>query len=45
MTFRGKRRNFVQGSEPGPVALEMYKNLTDIQTEQAPDSQGWVVAV
>ena len=29
----------------GPVALEMYTALTDIQTEKAADPAGWVVPV
>jgi len=43
LTYRGKRKNFTKEGEPGKVALEMYKSLTDIQTEQADDPHGWVV--
>ncbi len=43
LTYRGMRRTYASDGEPSKVALEMYKSLTDIQTEQAPDEDGWVV--
>ncbi len=45
LTYKGVRKAYTAPGEPGKVALEMYKSLTDIQTEQAPDEDGWVVPV
>ena len=44
-THRGNRKQFTAEGQPGKVALEMYKSLTDIQTELAPDNNGWVVGL
>jgi branched-chain amino acid aminotransferase len=46
LTLRGEKR--VYGKEAGvptPVALELYKVLTDLQTEAGPDPFGWVYPV
>eukprot|EP00899_Mesostigma_viride_P009715 jgi/Mesvir1/18745/Mv01253-RA.1 len=42
LTYKGKKVTFLN-KEPGPVALELYKALTDVQTGKAPDHNGWVV--
>ena len=42
LTYKGQRREFTAPGQPGPVALEMYTALTELQTEQAPDPFGWV---
>lgn len=43
LTYRGNRKQFTKGDQPGKVSLEMYTSLTDIQTERAEDPAGWVV--
>lgn len=43
LTYHGNRRQFVEGGQPGKVALEIYTSLTDLQTEKAEDPFGWVV--
>lgn len=43
LTYRGNRKQYTQGDEPGKVTLEMYTSLTNIQSERAPDPSGWVV--
>ncbi len=45
LTYRGERRKYTAPGQPGKVALEMYTALTEIQTEKAPDTEGWVIAV
>ncbi|GLI68463.1 hypothetical protein VaNZ11_012889 [Volvox africanus] len=45
MTYRGQRRQYTEPGQAGKVALEMYSNLTDIQTERADDNFGWVVPI
>jgi branched-chain amino acid aminotransferase len=45
MTYRGQRKQYTEPGQAGKVALEMYSNLTDIQTEKADDKFGWVVPV
>lgn len=45
LTYRGTRKQFTEQGQPGPVALEMYTSLTDIQTEKAADPGNWVVPV
>lgn len=45
LTYRGTKKQYTVPGQPGPVALEMYKTLTDIQCEAAEDTQGWVVPV
>lgn len=45
ITFRGNKKQYTKPGEPGPVALEMYTALTDIQTEKAKDPAGWIVPV
>lgn len=42
LTYRGTRKQFTKGEQPGMVSLEMYTSLTDIQTERAEDPAGWV---
>ncbi|MCJ1423030.1 hypothetical protein MMC29_000911 [Sticta canariensis] len=41
LTYRGQRKQYTAGG-PGPVALEMYEDLTAIQQERAEDTFGWV---
>ncbi|EFJ46286.1 branched chain amino acid aminotransferase [Volvox carteri f. nagariensis] len=45
MTYRGQRKQYTEPGQAGKVALEMYANLTDIQTERAEDKFGWVVPI
>jgi branched-chain amino acid aminotransferase len=45
LTHEGERRQFNVPGEPGPVALEVYTALTQLQTEQADDPFGWVAPV
>ncbi|GIL67686.1 hypothetical protein Vafri_21024 [Volvox africanus] len=45
MVYRGQRRQYTEPGQAGKVALEMYSNLTDIQTERADDNFGWVVPI
>lgn len=45
LTYQGRKTQFTQPGQPGPVALEMYSALTQLQTEQAPDPFGWVYPV
>ena len=42
LTYRGTRKQFTNGEQPGKVTLEMYTSLTDIQAERAEDPAGWV---
>ena len=42
---QGERRQFNQSGQPGKVALELYKALTDIQQERTEDIFGWVYPV
>lgn len=41
MTYKGRRKTYAQG-EPGPVTLQLYTALTQLQTEVDPDPFGWV---
>jgi branched-chain amino acid aminotransferase len=43
LTYRGNKKAYTAPGQPGKVALEMYKALTELQTEVAPDPKGWVV--
>lgn len=43
LTYDGKKSTFCGGEKPGPVCDEIYIALTKMQTEQAPDPEGWVV--
>ncbi|GIL58014.1 hypothetical protein Vafri_13215 [Volvox africanus] len=45
ITHRGQRRQYTEPGQAGRVALEMYTNLTDIQTERAEDKFNWVVPI
>lgn len=45
LTYRGKRRQFTAPDVPGPITLELYTALTDIQSENAEGPAGWVVPV
>ena len=45
LTYRGNRKQYTAPGEPGPVALEMYTSLTDIQTEKTADPAKWIVEV
>lgn len=42
LTYRGQRKQFGSAGQPGPVALEMYNTLTQLQTLAAEDPFGWV---
>jgi hypothetical protein len=43
LTYKGEKTTFGSGTEPGPVCLDLYTSLTDLQTEKADDPHGWVV--
>ncbi len=45
LTYKGDRKQFTEPGQPGPVALDMYQGLTQLQTEQDPDPFGWVCPV
>ncbi|KAG1654142.1 hypothetical protein FOA52_012188 [Chlamydomonas sp. UWO 241] len=45
LTYKGTRKAYTEPGSPGPVALEMYTALTNIQTEKEPDVAGWIVPV
>jgi branched-chain amino acid aminotransferase len=45
LTHRGVRKQYTAPGQAGPVALEMYTALTDLQAERADDPFGWVVPV
>lgn len=45
LTYKGTRKQFTEPGQPGPVALEMYTGLTQLQTEQDPDPFSWVCPV
>lgn len=42
LTYQGVRRQYGKMGEPTPVSLELYKALTDLQTEAVPDPYGWI---
>lgn len=42
LTHRGVRKAYTEPGQPGPVALEMYTALTQLQTGAAEDPFGWV---
>eukprot|EP00210_Caulerpa_lentillifera_P009364 g8927.t1 len=42
LTYKGIRRQYGKTGEPTPVSLELYKALTDLQTEAVPDPYGWI---
>lgn len=41
ITYKGQRKQYTQGG-PGPVARDIYEDLTAIQQERADDLFGWV---
>lgn len=45
LTLHGKRRQFGEPSAPTAIALELYNELTNLQTEKTADKFGWVYAV
>ncbi len=45
LTHVHSRTRLLPPLQAGPVALEMYSALTDIQTEKADDKFGWVYPV
>lgn len=45
LTHRGVKKQYTEQGQAGKVALEVYKSLTDIQTERAPDPSHWVVGL
>ncbi|KAG2430864.1 hypothetical protein HXX76_009838 [Chlamydomonas incerta] len=45
LTYRGNKKAYTAPGQAGPVALEMYSALTDIQTEKADDKFSWVYPV
>lgn len=45
LTYRGKKKVFGQAGQAGPVALEMYDQLTGIQSQRYADKNGWVAPV
>ena len=45
ITYQGQRRQYGEAGQPGPVALELYDQLTGLQTERYPDPFGWVCPV
>ncbi|GAQ81969.1 branched-chain amino acid aminotransferase [Klebsormidium nitens] len=42
VTYQGKKREYHTG-QPGPVAQDLYKTLTDLQTGRSPDTLGWTI--
>ncbi|PSC67353.1 branched-chain amino acid aminotransferase [Micractinium conductrix] len=42
LTYQGERRQFGEPGQPGPVALELYDQLTGLQQEKLADPFGWV---
>ena len=42
LTYQGERRQYGQPGQPGPVALELYEQLTGLQQEKLEDPFGWV---
>ena len=42
LTYQGERRQFGEPGQPGPVALELYEQLTGLQQEKLEDPFGWV---
>lgn len=42
LTYKGKRRAYVEDGAAGSTALELYTALTQLQTGQAEDPFGWV---
>lgn len=45
LTYRGNKRSYVDGGEPGSTALQLYTALTQLQTCQAEDPLSWVYKV
>jgi hypothetical protein len=45
LTYKGKRRAYVEDGAAGSTALELYNALTQLQTGQAQDPFGWVYKV
>lgn len=45
LTYEGKKRQFGEVGQPGPVALELYDQLTGLQQERYADPFGWVYPV
>jgi hypothetical protein len=42
LTYQGERRQYGEPGQPGPVALELYEQLTGLQQEKLEDPFGWV---
>ncbi|GMH35822.1 hypothetical protein BSKO_03690 [Bryopsis sp. KO-2023] len=45
LTYKGNRKQYGEPGTPTPIALELYKTLTSLQTEHADDEFGWVYPV
>lgn len=45
LTYKGEKRQYGEAGQPGPIALELYTALTDIQQEKAADKHGWIYPV
>ena len=45
LTYQGRRVQYGTPGQPGPVALELYDQLTGLQTEKYADPFGWVYPV
>lgn len=45
LTYQSVRRQYGKKGEPTPVSLELYKALTDLQTEAVTDPYGWIEPV
>lgn len=45
LTHQGERRQFGTPGQPGPVALELYDQLTGLQQEKYEDPFGWIAPV
>lgn len=43
LTYDGKRTVFGEEGQTGPVCQQLYDALTELQTEQREDADGWVV--
>eukprot|EP00210_Caulerpa_lentillifera_P004929 g4703.t1 len=42
LTYQGVKRQYGKTGEPTPVSFELYKSLTDLQTEAVSDPYGWI---
>lgn len=45
LTFNGVKKQFGEAGKPCKVALEMYDNLTGVQSRRYEDKNGWTVTV